>query len=104
MKVTIPPSIIHLPNKSFLVSGTNWIEVPSDTKLSNISQYMVYESAGKNPTSEALEFKVAGSRGNTYRVRCSENTWSCTCTGFSFRGRCKHIEECKKKVKKSEKK
>jgi hypothetical protein len=34
--------------------------------------------------------EVKGSKGNSYFVNDSEGT--CTCPGFSFRGKCKHIE------------
>ncbi len=34
--------------------------------------------------------EVKGSKGNTYFVNDADST--CTCPGFSFRGKCKHIE------------
>lgn len=43
---------------------------------------------------EPLPFirKVQGSKPNTwYEVNTDENT--CTCPGFTFRGKCKHVEE-----------
>jgi hypothetical protein len=36
-------------------------------------------------------FKVK-SKDNEYTVSLDNNTLSCTCTGFTFRGKCKHIE------------
>lgn len=34
---------------------------------------------------------VAGSRGATYEVNLEEG--SCTCAGYQFRGRCKHLAQ-----------
>jgi hypothetical protein len=49
----------------------------------------------QKPTSRVLE--VAGSKGNTYVVNLEGSRASCTCAGFQFRGKCKHIEEALKK-------
>jgi hypothetical protein len=34
--------------------------------------------------------EIQGSKGNSYFVNDSEGT--CTCPGFTFRGKCKHVE------------
>lgn len=39
---------------------------------------------------------VSGSKGNTYDVDVEAET--CTCPGFTFRGKCKHIDIAKSKV------
>lgn len=36
-------------------------------------------------------YPVTGSRGDTYTVKHLAGEWSCSCTGFRFHGRCKHI-------------
>jgi hypothetical protein len=36
---------------------------------------------------------VPGSKGDKYSVTENEGQWACTCSGFTFRGRCRHIAE-----------
>ena len=36
---------------------------------------------------------VKGSKGSDYIVRKDRTSYSCTCTGFGFRGTCKHVTE-----------
>ena len=44
----------------------------------------------KNPT-----WKVLGSKGDIYTVEKTEHGMVCSCSGFKFRGRCRHISEIK---------
>jgi hypothetical protein len=41
---------------------------------------------------EGRSWQVQGSRGDTYTVREHEGRWDCTCSGFKFRSKCKHVE------------
>ena len=41
------------------------------------------------------EWKVTGSKGDVYTVREEQGYYTCTCTGFVYRGKCKHIESVK---------
>jgi hypothetical protein len=41
---------------------------------------------------DRIEVIVQGSKGNTYVVTKENGKSSCTCTGFSFRRTCKHIQ------------
>jgi hypothetical protein len=41
---------------------------------------------------------VAGSKGNQYFVNLSAGHWSCTCPGFGFRQKCRHVAEIAKTV------
>lgn len=38
-------------------------------------------------------WSVAGSKGATYTVVENRGSWTCTCSGFKFRGRCRHVED-----------
>ncbi len=48
---------------------------------------------------EYKEYKVAGSKGNTYKVINDEGVWTCSCPAHGFgRGKdCKHIISIKNK-------
>lgn len=48
-----------------------------------------------------MEWKVSGSKGNTYKVVNDEGFWSCSCPAHGFgRGKdCKHIIQIKKEQK-----
>jgi hypothetical protein len=45
------------------------------------------------PEPEGRVWTVTGSRGDTYQVNEVRGNWSCTCSGFRFRGECKHVKE-----------
>ena len=45
------------------------------------------------PEPEGRVFTVTGSKGDRYTVNEVRGAWSCTCSGFRFRGECKHIKE-----------
>jgi hypothetical protein len=45
------------------------------------------------PASNAIQ--VSGSNGTTYYVTKNTNTYVCTCSGFQFRRKCRHIDSIK---------
>lgn len=61
--------------------GRKFKEVP------NTFGFVVKETAPVNP-----QWRVQGSKGDTYIVEQTENGLTCTCSGFKFRGACKHLE------------
>jgi hypothetical protein len=48
-----------------------------------------FRELNKNP--EPMVLTVKGSKGNSYTVNVEDK--SCTCPGYTFRGRCKHVEQ-----------
>jgi hypothetical protein len=47
----------------------------------------------KEPKLEGRVIEVRGSKGDIYKVTDVNGNLSCTCSGFRFRGDCKHIKE-----------
>ena len=74
-------------------AGSVWIEVPEGTTLDELSDYMVYNPPVSAPVAGEKTWSVKGSKGNVYTVKLSEGSYSCTCAGYNFRRKCRHIEE-----------
>jgi len=45
------------------------------------------------PEPEGRTWTVKGSKGDSYQVNEVRGNWACTCSGFRFRGECKHVKE-----------
>lgn len=43
-------------------------------------------------------WEVKGSKGDVYVVEQTDNGLSCSCSGFRFRGSCKHVKEIEAKL------
>ena len=50
-----------------------------------------YEDENTDANVKRIEF--IGSKGNTYYVTDEDGKISCTCPGYKYRGKCKHVDE-----------
>jgi hypothetical protein len=58
--------------------------------VDNTFGYVIEREVPVNP-----QWTVTGSKGDKYIVERTENGLTCTCSGFRFRGACKHLEVAK---------
>ena len=97
IKVTWPP-MLYTDNsgQKWAISGQHWIEVPDDMTLDRVGEYMVVDDRfTPSQLTEVLAYDVVGSKGDTYTVTNDRGAWTCTCAGFGFRRKCRHITEVK---------
>jgi len=98
VKVRMPPMLYtDMKGQRWAVSGQHWVAVPETSTLDTIGDYMVHVpwTPAAKPTLVSQSWGVKGSKGNEYTVTVSEDQWSCTCPGFGFRRKCRHIKEIK---------
>ena len=79
--------------KRYAISGSVWIEVPHDTTFDELPMYMVVKQREDTQQQREESWEVIGSRGSSFTVSLRQGQWSCTCAGFGWRRRCKHVEE-----------
>lgn len=116
-----PPGLTKLRGKLFIVPG--FIEVPLNTTIADVKKVWIENLPKPGPgmycstedliayrngtykekkiaATEIHEQVLSSDSKKTYNVTFKNNTWSCDCVGFSYRKRCKHIDEIKEKHKK----
>ena len=82
----------HIPAGGFCIAAT-WKFVSGKIKIDRRGRKFVKADIGLFEKVEAKStlIEVKGSKGNSYFVDPEAHT--CTCPGFTFRGKCKHTEE-----------
>jgi hypothetical protein len=109
-EITVWKDIVRQPNHVYLMDGdkivaySKWGKEPAETlrtplRINRRGRKFVevkdnpwkFKITVEKPTGRTWE--VAGSKGGTYTVTEDAGTWSCTCSGFTFRGRCRHVTE-----------
>jgi len=84
VKGPYPPIIFKTATGTYACAGDEWVEVPEGTKLSDLKR--------TEETPITRTFNVQGSKGNSYTVIHMGDKWTCTCPGYQYRNKCRHID------------
>ena len=57
-----------------------------------------FETGVKEPGPEGRSWIVKGSKGDEYKITELNGNLACTCSGFRFRGQCRHVENIRSTV------
>jgi hypothetical protein len=93
--VRMPPMLYtDTKGQKWAVSGQFWLPVPETATLDSIDDVMIYKARVDPPQSTNIKsWSVQGSKGNTYTVTYNGHVWGCSCPGFGWRRKCRHITE-----------
>jgi len=89
---TLNPTIANTIKGTFVVSGSNWKSVPNGTELKDVKWV---DTSPKVKKSKPMSWKV-----KDYTVKWLGSMYSCTCLGYTYRRKCKHIDLISEKNKK----
>jgi hypothetical protein len=87
------------PGKRYVIADGHWTEIPNHLGYKHINHFRKDSLRSKNEAfKNNYETEVAGSKGKSYTVKCTDNVWSCTCPAYGWSGNshtCKHITQVK---------
>jgi len=90
IEVSHNPTIVQYPSgKTWACAGSHVMQVPTGTTREDLRQWMKWEL--RSPEYGTHERQA--SRGDIYRVSPHPATREvrCSCPGFKWRGKCKHL-------------
>jgi len=98
VEVDWPPALTTLASgQRYAISGGTWILVPSDTTFDDLPKYMVVKRRESPSDASQGSWQVEGSKGDIYTVKARAGDFTCTCAGFGWRRKCKHIARINEK-------
>jgi hypothetical protein len=100
VKSFLPPALITTPGGTYAVFGGNWISVPTTTTFEEVRNAWIPDRPKKEKSVvKDVTVKISNSKGtDSYVVTYQRGMWSCSCPGFGFRRKCKHVDQAKLKL------
>ena len=98
----IPPFTMELNGERYIMPG--WYKLKQNEETPNIEDIAFYPYKAKKPnipnSIKNKVYKVTSSKGDKeYEVSVSSSgEFSCTCPGYGFRRKCRHIDYVKKEL------
>lgn len=89
-----------IDGRKYAVCGGNWIHIPNDMTFEEVLSGWVDLRPVREAHSDVFKEIKSSNGESTYKVYFSNNSWSCNCSGFSFRRKCSHVDRVKKDLKK----
>tara|TARA_Y100000296_G_C5038740_1_gene188679 strand:+ start:245 stop:577 length:333 start_codon:yes stop_codon:yes gene_type:complete len=102
IKSQYPPAISRYKGVVRIVGGNKSITLDHDISFNELDKYMIQNLSFNNKQTKVksdTEWQIIGSKGDEYTIKCTNGSWSCTCMGYGFRRRCKHISKKKQEIK-----
>lgn len=103
----MPPCIVNGEKRFAVYSGTTgkWIRIDENVTLEDVRVIWQKWEPVKTEEQKQLETLksqsweiLASNKKSTYTVKLIAGMFSCSCVGFGFYKKCKHIEEAKKNL------
>ena len=85
IKGSMNPTVVNTISGTYAVSGSNWKSVPEGTTLKDIKWI--------NTNPKIKKSKPKNWEVKDYTVSFNGSSYSCTCLGYIYRHKCKHIME-----------
>ncbi len=101
----IPPGLMMYGSDKYIMPG--WYKLPEDEPTPNIEDIGYYPYKAKKPNIPNIDsnkvYKVTSSKGDShYEVKMnSSGSLECTCPGYGFRRKCRHIDYVMNELKAS---
>ena len=97
IEVRFPPILCNSPSTGirYAIGDGKWVEVPPETTREDLPKWFTWTRYSAVQDASIGSWDVTGSTGNKYTVSRRQDAWSCSCAGFGWRRKCKHVAQMK---------